>query len=102
VFVSVRLTHGTLISGALANRMTKVGSGRWYRLPPSFGGAGVGRRSRGAGVGSDTLLGPEETGQIGAAAVGWRPRGLLRDVDRGRVPFFLVCGTGLPSHRFGC
>jgi hypothetical protein len=76
VFVSVRLTQGRLISGALANRMTGVRSGRWYRLNP-FGGTGVGRRSRGARVGSDTLLGPEETDRLEAAAVGWRPRGLL-------------------------
>jgi hypothetical protein len=49
-------------------------------------------------VGSDTLLGPEETDRFEVTAVGWWPCALLVPVG-GWAPLFLVCGTGLPSHR---
>jgi hypothetical protein len=43
-------------------------------------------------MGSDTLLGPEETDQVAAAAVGWWLRCLLRGIDRG-------VGAGCPRLR---
>jgi hypothetical protein len=56
VFVSVRLTHGTLISGALANRMTGVRSGRWYRLNP-LAGDGSGKTVSGSSGGFGHTVG---------------------------------------------
>jgi hypothetical protein len=95
VSVSVRLTHGKLISGALATRFGGIAD---RQVPPTlFEAWEWERRFRGSSV-PDTLLGPEETGRFGAAAVGWRPRGLLAPVG-GWAPLFLVCGTTLPSHR---
>ena len=63
--VGVRLTHGALISGALASQLDRV-TGRLVP-PASFssfgeGGGGVGRPGREVGW-LNTLLGPEETGQ---------------------------------------
>lgn len=67
VSVGECLTLGALISGALVNRMIWVCPGRL--VPPEpFAGDGSGNAGWGARMGSDTLLGPEET-DIGGPAV---------------------------------
>ena len=63
VSVGVRLTHGKLISGALANRMTYSSLGSL--VPPEpLAGDGSGKTGWGIEMGPDTLLGPEETDQV--------------------------------------
>ena len=62
VFVSVRLTHGTLISGALATRFSGIAD---RQVPPALFGAWEWERRFRGSAGPDTLLGPEETDRLG-------------------------------------
>ena len=57
-----RLTHGTLISGALA---TQLGGSPDRLVPPRLFGGGVGTAVSGVHAVPDTLLGPEETDRAG-------------------------------------
>jgi hypothetical protein len=102
VYVAVRgecSLRDTLISGALATRFGGIAD---RQVPPTlFGAWEWERRFRGSSV-PDTLLGPEETGHVEAAAVGWWLRCLPCDVDRGWAPLFLICGTALRPHRLTC
>ena len=84
VFVSVRLTQGRLISGALASRMIRLCRVDQYR-PPHGGSGNVVLEVR---VGPDTLLGPEET-DFGRARCG------------GLAVCLTSCGTGLLSDQPG-
>lgn len=102
MFVGVRLTHGTLISGALANRMIWVRLGRLVPPEPLWG-TGVGRSARESGwvwthcwvLRKRAALGPPPSG-------GGLEACSLALLVRGWVPLFLVCGTALRSHRLTC
>jgi hypothetical protein len=96
VFVSVRLTLGTLISGALATQSARVAASL---VPPEpFAGDGSGKTVAGGLDWLNTLLGPEETDRLG----GRHRRVMASGFARPRVgwaSFVLVCGITLRPHR---
>ncbi len=95
MFVSERLTLGTLISGALATRVGVIAD----RLVPPRGplrrGVGSGKAGIRGRAGSNTLLGPEETdhGQGCCRLV----VALVPAPGSGWVSVGASCGTGLLS-----